>query len=145
MTISSGNDWLLLVHTATTLFMLGVIWFVQIVHYPLFTKVGERGFAGYERQHTRRTGWVLALPMLTELVSAVILAWRLEGTLAWFGLAVLGLIWASTGLWQVPAHRRLEGGFDVVIHRRLVQTNWVRTIAWSARAIIALALLAGLR
>jgi len=51
----------------------------------------------------------------------------------------------STGFWQVPAHRRLEGGFDVATHRRLVQTNWVRTVAWSARAVIALALLAGSR
>ncbi len=123
--------------------MLGVIWFVQIVHYPLFQHVGENGFAGYERQHTRRTGWVVAPAMLAELASAVLLAWRMGGVLAWGGLAVLGLIWVSTGVWQVPAHRRLDGGFDVATHRRLVNTNWVRTVAWSARAVIALALLAG--
>lgn len=117
MTIFSGNDWLLFVHTVAAMFMLRVIWFVQIVHYPMFRNVGESGFAGYEWQHTRRTSWVLALPMLAELASAVILAWRLGGILAWCGLAVLGLIWASTGLWQVPAHRRLEGGFDVATHR----------------------------
>ncbi len=145
MTPSSGNDWLLLVHCASTLFMLGVIWFVQIVHYPLFQHVGDSGFVGYERQHTRRTGWVVALPMVAELASAVVLAWRMGGVLAWGGLSVLGLIWVSTGFWQVPAHRRLEGGFDVATHRRLVRTNWVRTVAWSARAVLALALLAGSR
>ncbi len=143
MTPSFGVHWLLLVHCATTLFMLGVIWFVQIVHYPLFQHVGDSGFAGYEGQHTRRTGWVVAVPMLVELATAVVLAWRMGGVLAWGGLAVLGLIWVSTGFWQVPAHRRLEGGFDVATHRRLVQTNWVRTVAWSARAVIALAQLAG--
>jgi hypothetical protein len=52
------------------------------------------------------------------------------------------VIWASTALWQVPAHRRLEHGFDPRVHGRLVSTNWVRTAAWSARGVVALALLA---
>ena len=33
-------DVLLLVHAASTLFMAGVIWFVQVVHYPLMASVG---------------------------------------------------------------------------------------------------------
>ena len=140
MTLSSVNDWLLLVHAATTLFMVGVIWFVQIVHYPLFERIGENGFSAYERQHTRRTGWVLAMPMLVELATAIALAWRLGGALALSGLFLLMIVWLCTWLWQVPAHRRLEGGFDAATHRRLVRTNWVRTIIWSARGILALAL-----
>ncbi len=145
MNLASINDGLLIVHAAMTLFMLGVIWFVQIVHYPLFHRVGEAGFAEYERQHTQRTGYVLALPMLVELATAVALAWRLGGGLAWCGLVLLMGIWLSTWLWQVPAHRRLELGFDAATHRRLVRTNWVRTIAWSARGILALALFVVLR
>lgn len=141
MNLASINDWLLLVHAAMTLFMVGVIWFVQIVHYPLFHRVGEAGFAEYERQHTRRTGYVLAVPMLVELATMVALAWRLGGGLAWSGLGLLMVIWLCTWRWQVPAHRRLEHGFDAATHRRLVRTNWVRTIAWSARGILALALL----
>ncbi len=141
MTISSFNDGLLLVQAATTLFMVGVIWFVQLVHYPLFERVGEVGFGAYEREHARRTGWAVAMPMLAELGTASALAWRLGGVLAWSGLVLLMVIWLCTWLWQVPAHRRLEHGFDAATHRRLVRTNWVRTIAWSARGILALALL----
>jgi hypothetical protein len=141
MNLGSIDDWLLFVHAATTLFMVGVIWFVQIVHYPLFHRIGEAGFPEYERQHTRRTGYVLAVPMLVEFATAVALAWRLGGGIAWSGLGLLMVIWLSTWVWQVPAHRRLEHGFDAVTHRRLVGTNWVRTAAWSVRGIIALALL----
>ena len=141
MNLASINDWLLFVHAAMTLFMVGVIWFVQIVHYPLFQCVGEAGFAEYERQHTRGTGYVLAVPMLVEFAAAAALAWRLGGGLAWSGFGLLAVIWLSTWVWQVPAHRRLEQGFDDATHRRLVGTNWVRTAAWSARGIIALALL----
>jgi hypothetical protein len=140
MTLGSPIEWLLLLHAAMTLFMVGVIWFVQVVHYPLFARVGEAEFPGYERQHARRTGWVVAMPMLLELGTAVATVWYLGGALAWCGLGLLAAVWTSTGLWQVPAHRRLEGGFDAVTHRRLVRTNWVRTLAWSARGIIACAL-----
>ena len=127
--LASINEWLLFVHAAMTLFMVGVIWFVQIVHYPLFHRVGEAGFAEYERQHTRRTGYVLAVPMLVEFATAVALAWRFGGVLAWSGFLLLMAIWLSTWLWQVPAHRRLEQGFDDATHRRLVRTNWARTVA----------------
>ena len=43
-------DWLL-VHVVATLVMTGLIWFVQIVHYPLMAKVGRADFAEYERLH----------------------------------------------------------------------------------------------
>jgi hypothetical protein len=141
MTVSRPIVWLLLLNAATTLFMVGVIWFVQIVHYPLFSRVGEAAFAEYERHHARRTGWVVAMPMLLELGTAIATVWCIGDVLAWCGLGLLAVVWTSTGLWQVPAHRRLESGFDAVTHRRLMRTNWVRTVAWSARGITACTLL----
>jgi len=60
-------------------------------------------------------------------------------------LYMAGVIWMSTWLWQVPAHRRLEAGFDAAAHLRLTRTNWVRTAAWTARSVIALALAAAFR
>lgn len=121
--------------------MAGVIWFVQVVHYPLFARVGEGAFPEYEQHHTRRTGWVVGLPMLGELGTAIALVWCLGGVLAWCGMALLAVVWTSTWLWQVPAHRRLERGFDAAVQSQLVRTNWVRTWAWSARGVIALALM----
>jgi hypothetical protein len=54
----------LLAHLAVTLFMLGVIWFVQVVHYPLFAKVGQEGFTLYSKAHSHLTGYVVGPPML---------------------------------------------------------------------------------
>lgn len=133
--------WLLTAHAFITLFMTGLIWFVQIVHYPLFNRVGKVDFAGYEQQHTRRTGWVVGGPMLLELGLATALAWSPGGTKAWCGLILLGVIWLSTAVWQVPMHRRLERGFDQSVHRRLVRSNWARTIAWSLRGVLAVLML----
>ena len=39
----SPVKYVLLVHLAATLVMVGVIWFVQIVHYPLFSRSKRRG------------------------------------------------------------------------------------------------------
>ena len=46
--------------------MVGIIWLVQIVHYPLFSRVGAAGFAIYSGAHSRLTGLVVGPPMLVE-------------------------------------------------------------------------------
>ena len=49
---------------------------------------------------------------------------------------LVGVIWASTAFIQVPMHNVLGRGFDADAHAHLVSTNWIRTIAWSARAAL---------
>ncbi|MEZ5098958.1 MAG: hypothetical protein R3C15_03975 [Thermoleophilia bacterium] len=137
---------LLLAHAAATLGMTGVIWFVQVVHYPLFARVGEAGFAAYEEAHRRLTTLVVAPTMLVEAGTGVaLLAARPDGVSAgpaWAGLVLLVVAWLSTVLVQVPCHDRLQRGFDPGVARRLVRTNWLRTAAWTARSGLVLALLA---
>lgn len=134
--------WVLAAHAFATLFMTGLIWFVQVVHYPLFDRVGKAEFASYERQNTRRTGWVVGGPMLLELALALLLVWSPGGLMAWSGLGLLGIVWLSTAVGQMPAHFRLEQGFDAQAHRRLVRGNWIRTIGWSLRGVLAIGMLA---
>jgi hypothetical protein len=137
---------LLLAHAGATVFMVGVIWFVQVVHYPLFGLVGADGFVSYSEAHSRRTGYVVGPPMLTEAATAILLLiYRPEGVpviLLWGGALLLALVWASTALLQVPRHTRLGLGFDAAVYRELVATNWARTFAWTLRGILVLAMLA---
>ena len=131
-----------LVHLASTLLMVGVIWVVQVVHYPLFAGVGGAGWAAYEASHQSRITLVVGPLMLAELATAVWLVLdRPAGVPAWavvLGAALVGLIWASTAFVQVPLHSALGGAFDAEAHRRLVGTNWVRTVAWTARGGLVL-------
>ena len=80
--------------------------------------------------------------MLIELGSAVALVavavTARDRWLAWAGLLLLAAIWLSTALLQVPAHRGLSAGFDARTARHLVATNWLRTLAWSARCALLL-------
>jgi hypothetical protein len=133
---------LLLLHAAATLYMMGLVWFVQVVHYPLFALVGDHRFPTYEDAHTRRTSLVVGPPMLLELLTAAALVvWRPAAVPVagpWIGFVVLGVIWISTFALQVPRHTRLAARFDSMVHRGLVGTNWIRTFGWSVRGILAL-------
>ncbi len=132
---------LLLIQIASCWFMTGLIWFVQIVHYPLFSKVGQDQFIVYEKFHNSLTTWVVGPVMLAEAITALILATRQGGTVLWTCLGLLGVIWLSTAFLQVPQHSILEAGFNPEAHRKLVSTNWIRTILWSARALLLTTLL----
>lgn len=125
---------------ASSWFMAGLIWIVQVVHYPLFGRVGREGFAAYESAHARLITPIVGPAMLVELVSSLaLLAARPRGMpawAAWAGVALVGIAWASTAFVQVPLHGTLARGFDEDAHARLVVTNWVRTIAWSGHAAL---------
>ena len=46
--------------------MVGIVWFVQMVHLPLFAKVHWEGFALYSETHSRLASYVVGPPMLIE-------------------------------------------------------------------------------
>jgi len=136
---------LLLIHAGATLYMTGLIWFVQLVHYPLMAKVGELNYTIYQKLHERNTMWAVGPAMFIELACA---GWLILAApngvapwLTWLGLLLVILVWLSTALIQVPCHKKLGHGFDKQTHRRLVTTNWLRTAFWSARGVIALMML----
>lgn len=133
---------ILLANVAATFVMVGLIWFVQVVHYPQFDLLGEDRFVVYEAAHVRATGRVVGLPMLVELITAGLLAWQPPiaelGLACRVGLGLVAAIWVSTAILQVPCHDALGRCFDPAVHRRLVRTNWIRTLAWSLRGALML-------
>lgn len=135
----------LLINAAATLFMTGLIWFVQVVHYPLFAGVGPGEFPAYSWRHQRLTTMVVGPAMLLEAGAAVWVAAAppagVPAWMPWSALLLLGAIWISTAMLQMPLHRRLAAGFDAAAIRRLVGGNWIRTAAWSGRSVLAIAML----
>ncbi len=133
---------LIIINLAATLMMVGVIWLIQIVHYPLFNRVGEEGFTQYEAAHTTRITLVVMPLMLVEAITALLLALQppqgISTVLMWGALGLVVVVWGSTFFIQLPAHTRLSVGFDADAYRTLVDTNWIRTIAWSLRGAIML-------
>ena len=122
--------------------MIGVIWVMQLVHYPLFAQVGPETYATYQTLHMQRITWIVGPVMLVELATAGLLAAGYAAAVpsvqVWTGLGLLVLIWVSTGLVQAPLHGLLTDGFSARWHTWLVRSNWLRTLAWTLRGILAL-------
>ncbi len=146
--------------------MTGLIWFVQIVHYPLFHTVHRLNecpekypaqypenrpdgrfanpaiFSRYVARHASRTTWVVFPAMALEIATALAgLSSRLRpGFLtrpeAIASAVLVVLIWASTGLIQVPLHDRLARAPDHGTIDRLVASNWIRVALWTARSVL---------
>jgi hypothetical protein len=130
------------VNLGATLLLTGVSWFAQVVHYPLFARVGAPGWPGYAAEHGRRATFAVGVPMLIELVSAV---WLIAAPPPWLprgiaaGLAMLvGIAWAATWRLERPLVARLAGRFDRRAHQALVVTHWVRVLAWWTRSTFLL-------
>lgn len=131
---------LITVHLASSLYLTGLIWTVQRVHYPAYEYVDRGRFAAYQEFHMRRITPVVAPVMIVEAVAAMILlAYRPTDLLAIVGALLVLAIWVITFQVQVPRHARLECGYDATLVRELVAFNWARTLLWTARSLIAAA------
>jgi hypothetical protein len=133
------------VNAVVAWFLTGLIWTIQVVHYPLFDAVAAERFVAYEAAHSSRITAVLAGPWALQGVTT---AWLLLATPPNVPLALVALSAALAAVpvlvtlaLSVPAHRVLGRGFDAAAHTRLVTTNWLRTVAWTAHALVATALL----
>ncbi|MBL8812211.1 MAG: hypothetical protein JNM43_18750 [Planctomycetaceae bacterium] len=134
-----------ILQAVSTLYMVGVIWFVQVVHYPMFAMVGPEQFAKWEQRNVVLTTWVVGPGMLVEAITTLGLFFIprqfVSRKVAAKGAILLGVIWLSTHFLQVPCHDKLATGFDPEAHQSLVQSNWLRTVAWSMRGLLVIGLL----
>lgn len=137
---------LLLAHAGVTLLLTGLVWTVQVVVYPLMDRVGAQAFVAWHRRYTRAITWLVGPWMLAELGLAIALPFVKPAGVpepwTWLGVALVLQIHAVTALVSVPCHERLAEGFEADAHRRLVRSTWLRTIGWTVRAGLAVAMVA---
>ena len=114
-----------------------LIWLVQIMIYPGLARIPSNEFVNYHEWYVTRITMVVLPLMICEIIIAI----------AWFFLqdnlfypivagSLVILVWCSTFTFQVPIHKSLQAGKDKSKIRRLVATNWIRTVAWSLKAVI---------
>lgn len=123
--------------------MCGLIWFVQVVHYPLFAHTDTTHSPDYPDENQRRTAPVVIPPMLVEAATATLIALNpppaIGRPMALAGLAMVAILWLSTLIVQMPLHGRLKhDGHAPATVAALVNTNWLRTVLWSARGLLAI-------
>lgn len=136
-------------HLAVTCYLVGLIWTIQRVHYPsmAFNDPEPNRAIQAEKQHCDRIFWIVGPAMLIEGALATMLLVASLQTTRWLlpglGMLLLLCIWLSTALIQMPIHDQLLLTPNRLAQERLVRTNWIRTVAWSLRGLLAVWLVLG--
>ena len=105
-------NFILCMNLISTWYMVGLIWMVQLVHYPLFAKVSPENYVTYQQLHERYITPVVGVPMIIEIVTAIaLLNYLPKGISAawvWTAMVLLVIVWLSTAFLQVPCHGKLN-------------------------------------
>lgn len=77
--------------------------------------------------------------MTIEILTGAWLLFKSPDPFQWSNMLLLGIIWLSTAIFQVPIHLKLMNSASEKLITRVIRTNWIRTISWSLRSLLLLA------
>lgn len=135
---------LLVVHAFGASCMTGIGWFVQSVHYPLFGYADPERWGEFHAEHSRRTARVVCVPWAAQGFTALALILEpgdVNEVLIGLAVVLAGISVVATVGFALPAHRALAIRYSPQVERHLVRTSWIRTVAWTAGAVVAGAML----
>lgn len=141
--INSNEVIILLIQVITTWLMLGIFWFIQLIHYPLFSRIKEN-FVQYERGNLKRTAAfippIMVIDIVTNVMALIFADKSLYIALISAALVLNILTWLTTFLFQMQIHQKLSVQYSKQVVSRLVGTNWIRTILWTGKSGVYFAL-----
>ena len=124
------------VHFLSTSLMVGIIWVIQLLHYPAFHFIKERDYVEFQHFHMQRISFIVVPVMIIELLSGFMLVYYFRSNLLILCLIILLVIWLITFVFFTKLHQSLLDGYNKTVVDKLVKINWSRTILWSLRLII---------
>lgn len=138
----TSDYYLFMIHLVSTSFMVGVIWIVQLVHYPTFLFIDEQKSYDFQKFHMSRISYIVMPAMTTELFSGIYIYiysnMAIDSNLFLLALTILIINWVITALVFVKMHNKLLINYKIEIISLLVKWNWLRTLLWSVRLILLL-------
>ena len=90
---------------------------------------------------TPLVGTVMIIELISSLLMVVFPPKNISLTIPIIGVVLVFIILVSTAFLQIPHHNALSKAYELEAHNLLVQTNWVRTLAWSIRGLLLLYML----
>lgn len=125
----------------STFFLTGLIWVIQLVHYPSFHYIEENIFSTFAQFHSKRITRIVLPMMFIELISAFIILLasdlgQLSFTLFIVNFVIIVLIWSCTFCLSMPCHKELMREINKPIINKLIRTNWPRTVLWSFKSLL---------
>ena len=129
---------ILISHLTFTSIMTGVIWVIQIVHYPSFHFIEKELYTSFQKFHMNKISVIVIPIMLAELITGMMLFLD-NSSKSYFlitSLVILVLIWLITGVFFSKAHNELITGYQEFVVNQLVFMNWIRTLFWTLRLLL---------
>ena len=129
---------MLVIHLIATSIMVGVIWVIQLVHYPSFHFIELKQYTTFQRFHMSRISFVVIPAMLTELFTLILIIISTDpiDTLLTVSGLLLVLIWLMTAVFFSGVHKKLTLGYNKTVVDNLVTLNWFRTLLWTLRFLL---------
>ena len=137
----SWRRWNLVGLTVLTTYSTALGWQAQEVSYPLFRAVGAGDFAAYHQLYNEAIPLPVIVPGFLCFVAATAFPWTRPRAVPRPAAIVVGLVGltslASTVLWAVPLHDRLDAeGLSAATIDGLLSANLVRTLALTAGTVV---------
>ncbi|MGC6423438.1 MAG: hypothetical protein ACON4O_00460 [Lentimonas sp.] len=119
--------------------MVVLLWLVQFVIYPSFLRIDSEKLVDWHQSYTFRVSFVIIPMMFGQMGLWVYHAVQNTSLPNITGLTLVSICWILTFCVSVPLHNRISKGegSDAVL-RALIDTNWYRTVCWSAIFIVGL-------
>ena len=113
-----------------SLFIL--IWIVQLTIYPSFQFMSAKQLINWHAKYTERMAWIAGpLILLQTTIVCIQIAQEISAIHILSGCFV-GVTWILTYFVSIPLHRTIsKDGASPAVLKKLVHTNWYRTICWS--------------
>ena len=129
---------MLIIHLIATSVMVGVIWIIQLVHYPSFHFIERNQYTSFQRFHMSRISYVVIPAMLTELFTLILIIISMDQVdpIILASALLLIVIWLMTAVFFSGVHQKLTLGYDQTVVEKLVKLNWGRTLLWTLRLLI---------
>ena len=122
------------IHFASTAVMVGVIWVIQLLHYPTFHYIEKNNYSQFQKFHMNRISYIVIPAMVIEMLSGIMLVIINDDFIISFSFLVC--IWIITFVFFTNIHQRLLSKYENTAVEKLVNLNWIRTAFWTVRLVI---------
>ncbi len=120
----------------SNIYLIAISIIVQLVVYPSFKNLKKESFITFHKNYTKKMLFIVGPIMFLELLTSLILVIKFNQSSS--SLIPLTFVWLLTFLLIVPVHNKLSSRFQEIEHKKLINLNFFRTIAWIVKFVFTL-------
>lgn len=134
-------------HFMLCIAVTAILWFMQVVHYPLFAFVDKTRWSEFTERKRRQTMMILYPLMAFEALTGITLILMASQSATYIFLALevglLAVLHIYNFMYFNALVKKITGPEDSLNHQRCVKMHWIRTAGWSLRLVLLIFIILG--